>query len=71
MKVKDVIAALSGLDPELHCSLEILPTEMPDCSRHEGASGMPFKVERVEAGGSVVSVLFSEIPASAEPWPPR
>ena len=61
MKIKDVLAALSGLDPELDCTIEILPTH-PDFNRGNGAFGIPFKVEPIDdKTGAAVRVSLTEI----------
>ena len=61
MKIKDVLAALRGLDPELDCTIEILPTEQ-EFNRSKGAFGIPFKVEQIEGKArAVVRVSLTEI----------
>ena len=61
MKIKDVIAALRGLDLELDCTIEILPTD-PEFNRLKGAFGIPFKVEPIDdKAGAVVRVSLTEI----------
>ena len=66
MKIKDVLAALRGLDPELDCTIEILPTD-PEFNRFKGAFGIPFKVEPVEGiAGATVRVSLTELRMAAE-----
>lgn len=63
MKIKDVFVALRGLDPELDCTIEILPTH-PDFNRCKGAFGVPFKVEPIEGigiAGAAVRVSLTEV----------
>lgn len=61
MKIKDVLAVLCGLDPELDCTIETLPTH-PDFNRRKGAFGIPFKVEPIEGiAGAAVRVSLTEI----------
>ncbi len=61
MKIKDVLAVLRGLDAELDCTIEILPTD-PEFNRGKGALGIPFKVEPIDdKAGVVVRVSLTEI----------
>ena len=67
MKIKDVLAALRGLDPELDCTIEILPTEQ-EFNRGKGAFGIPFKVEQIEGKArAVVRVSLTEIRIIEQP----
>ncbi|PTT90152.1 hypothetical protein DBR42_06575 [Pelomonas sp. HMWF004] len=70
VKVKDVLAALTGLDPELECCLELLPKEDDRARGLSGAFGAAFKVTpQAGADGQVNRVFFSQLEEAGAPWP--
>lgn len=69
VKVKDVLAALAGLDPELECCLEFLPTEDDRARGLGGAFGAAFKVSpQAGVDGRVNRVFFSQLEEAGAPW---
>lgn len=66
MKGKDVLAALSQLNQEAECSLEIRDLGSGvdvDCNRNQGAFGLDFTMEVFRnPSGEAYKVFFSEVP---------
>jgi len=70
MKVKDVLAALAGLDPEAECCLEFLPTPAERAQGLGGAFGASFTISpQASQDGGISPVFFCEREEAATPWP--